>query len=411
MEEQEQVYMVTPQEYLNDVVNGVPVVKVGMHGKQSLSRIKAYGPLTRVHQIRTVGKGRGAERVIIAVFRARFGDPVYGNEYFRCKVEHAAEAFDECIKILSNKVKEEDKKVEIVRDIPMPVDETVYACREKPVKFTFCCKTYCHKLCYLHFLHRKWGTNDDTKMICTCGKSYEKRKVFFAKKIISINPICAELSDGRVINGDPRPEDIDIVNMLLSEIVKDKNGFVDSDLYVNTSCKRIDLEDYKSWFYKEMHIGFDLPLMRPYVIHKTHELYGPYRFGGFDGEHGQFIAEKREIFFPKDLYKNQIQKDTYVILMIDKNATCYGSLFDAGIAIGKGAKVVILFEDGVKFPNPEENKEFNYKEFRYLFTYNYEITGDESDMITFIPYLREKFYTYEDYLASLKYYKAKMASM
>ncbi len=406
--------MVTPQEYLNDVVNGVPVVKVGMHGKQSLSRIKAYGSSARIHQIRTVNKGRGAERVIIALFRARFGDPIYGKEYFRCKVEHATEAFDDCIKILSSRVKEEDKKIEISVVAPLPVDETVYVCKKKPNKFTFCCKTFCHKLCYLHFLHEKWDTNDDLKLVCFfCLKWYEKRKVFFAKKIMSIEPTRAD-SDGEEIDGDPRPEDMAIVNMLQTEIVKNgvvglnSEWVVDEDIYNNTNSKCLNLEGYKKWFYEDLRVRNDIATKCKYVVHKTHMICGPYRFGGFSGNHGQFTADKHSISFPKDLYKNQIQKDTYMILIIDKNATCYGSLFDAGIAIGKGAKVVILFEDGIKFPNPEENKEFNYKEFNYIFTYNYEITENERDMITLIPYLREKFYTYEDYLASLKYYKAKM---
>lgn len=416
MEEQEQVYMVTPQNLLDDVVDGVPVIKVGMHGTQDLSRLKAYGSSARIHQVRTVKKGRGSERVIIALFRARFGEAVYGNEYFRVKVEHATEAFDDCIKLLTKVIKEDDKKAEVSIVNTPPTDKTVYTCNEKPVPFTFCCKTYCHKLCYLHFLHKEWNTNDDfdLKLICVCGKSYDKRKVFFAKKICRIDfyDECIYDFDGTLLDKPIKNPDIDKINILFSELIKSKYDRGDfSDFRGELVERSFNLENYRTWFYPELRSGYNSNTKQEYIIYKTHILCGPYRFGTVTGCHGQIFFGRDEITFSKDLYKNQIQRDTYVILMIDKEATCYGSLFDAGIAIGKGAKVIILFDDNVKFPNPEENKEFNYKEFNYIFTYNYEITENERDMITFIPYLREKYYTYEDYIASLVYYKQKVTSI
>lgn len=109
-----------------------------------------------------------------------------------------------------------------------------------------------------------------------------------------------------------------------------------------------------------------------------------------------------------DIYKKAIKETEFIILLIDKNISCYGSLFEAGIGLSLNKKIIIIFDDNLKFPqdvNIISNKIMNYKEIWYIYQYNYILKKEDEDILLMFPILRDKFLTYEDYINAQKEYK------
>lgn len=374
----EQVYLITPGEY-----EGLNIVKVGMHKGNTNLRINSYGRKTKIHSIRSVVDCKFLEKEIIKNFKKKF--KIYkGREYFEAEIDKCIDLFDK-----------------IVNDLNY--NNFIKKCNIDPIYYKFHCKTYCHKSCYFKELININQNENNLFIKCVnCDIKWKKKKVFYAKKINSITKFIEKEVDKKYI-----------LNIMESEILINDISFYEDveDSFLEIIIDGYDISDllniktfgiYENEHYLPNNI-YEYP-MNFY----THILYGPFRIDSIYGQHGMIEMYKKKNSSLNDIYKKVIKETDFVILLIDKNTSCYGSLFEAGMGLSLNKKVIIIFDDDLKFPqniNILNNKIMNYKDFWYIYQYSYILKKEDEDILLMFPILRDKFLTYEDYIDAQKEYK------
>lgn len=382
----EQVYLITPGEY-----EGLDIVKIGMHRGNTTSRINSYGRKTKIYSIRSVSNSKFIEKEIMKQFKLNF--KIYkGREYFEGEIDKCIDLFDKIVDKLS-------------------YDNFIKKCEIEPIYYKFHCKTYCHKKCYFkELININKFENSNFIRCVNCNIEWKKRKVFYAKKINKINKCVG-------YEGNDKKHDIEyIINIMESEILV--KG-IDYNYNSNLFFSEIELNGYNiSKLLNEKVFNIDenehyLPNAEyeyPMIFY-THILYGPFRIGDINGQHGMIEMNKDKNILLNDIYIKSIKETDFLILLIDKKMTCFGSLFEAGMGLSLEKKILIIFDDELIFPqdlNIIKNNSINYKEFWYIYQYNYILKKEEDDILLMFPIIRDKFLTYEDYIDAQKEYKKMM---
>ena len=85
------------QLYLIEIPPGM--IKIGKHvtkfGKHIDTRVKTYTPGSVLRAMKSVNNCHETEKLLIQAFKAEFGDPISGAEYFHADLPRAIRLFDE----------------------------------------------------------------------------------------------------------------------------------------------------------------------------------------------------------------------------------------------------------------------------------------------------------------------------
>lgn len=189
----EQVYLITPGEYY-----GMNILKIGMHRGNTNLRINSYGRKTKIYSIRSVNNAIFVEKELIKQFQLNFKN-YKGRECFEGEINKCINLFDKIVDKLN-------------------CDNFIRICDKEPIYYRFHCKTYCHKKCYFKELININKIENSKFIRCVnCNNKWEKKKVFYAKKINKINKNICENNN--------KIHDIEyIINIMESEIlIRDKD--------------------------------------------------------------------------------------------------------------------------------------------------------------------------------------------
>lgn len=337
----EQVYLITPGEY-----EGMNIVKVGMHKGNTNLRVNSYGRKTKIHSIRSVIDCKFLEKEIIKHLKKNF--KIYkGREYFEVEIDRCIDLFDKIVNDLNH-------------------NNFIKKYNVDPVYYKFHCKTYCHKNCYFKELININNDENNLFIKCVnCDIEWKKRKVFYAKKINKVNKFIENEVDKNYI-----------LNIMESEILA--RDYINFYKYVEEEDEEIifngydisDLLNIKTFGITENEHYLPNNIYEYPMYFYTHILYGPFRIDCIYGQHGMIEMYKEKNILLNDIYKKAIKETEFIILLIDKNISCYGSLFEAGIGLSLNKKIIIIFDDNLKFPqdvNIISNKIMNYKEIWYIY--------------------------------------------